>query len=90
MQGSRENPILLDDSSYVKLLIAECPLLPRHFAQHAQKELERYCLLYMKGKAIQAKLDNLARQSKRKPYVLLANSVLQCAGMPTRPCTHPQ
>lgn len=68
MQGSRENPILVDDASPVKLVITECSLLPRHFGQYAQKELERYCRLHQKGKAIQLKLDELARQQYRHLY----------------------
>lgn len=59
MQGSQENPILIDDSP-VKLIVTECNLLPSQFGQCAQKQLELYCRLHQKEKLIQAKLDRLA------------------------------
>jgi hypothetical protein len=67
MEGSRENPIRIDDSP-VKLVITECNLLPREFGQYAQKQLELYCRLHQKEAIIKGKLDRLAVQQNNALY----------------------
>lgn len=67
MAGSKEDPIVIEDSP-AKLVITECELLPRRFGQYAQKQLELYCRLHQKEKLIQAKLDRLAVQQNNAIY----------------------
>lgn len=67
MEGSKENPIRIDDSP-TKLVITECNLLPREFGQHAQKQLELYCRLHQKEELIKGKLNRLAIQQNNALY----------------------